>query len=1123
MCEPYWEPLADVYIAEKSLFLNEDNYTYCLCSRVFIRNPEIYTVVQDDEAGDENQNENDCLPEMLDSHKQNLVEAQITEKHDEEPVSCYCSASHTDNNYSTDEYDSVRDSVQRSTAQNFTHKLGLHQSDSGADLSEYHEQYEPKNTSTHTTTTSTSTMCDKSKSPKALQPIITAKTRELNNKWLNNYSEFNITCDIDSDIYDPYLNVDIMYGNGEKSLVEVSWEKFWAENGEQLIWASWISKYADYINPEYLKDINIDPPTAASIENKKTRSDFIEKFSEQNTCFPSQAHKNCASERSNFEGIFLKTKSSESGGRSRNSVSFSFETDVQEMINDKDAEENRKRIGSYDEGEITGDGWNPLSPYSVEDSYNQTSNAEDERLIAMSRCDSTNGSIAKTYATMSDSMTNVTKMTLSESSFDSNSARSLSLVSSVTSSTESNATTNSSLDQDNELPSTDNDKYWQYLWKMNFQVMYEKHYDNFVLRFEKYRNSVNNSPMTDKHDDNHHHYAQHQLQQPQQYQHQNNSFDDNDNDDDNDDDDGDIIIIDANELKTPIKNQPHKSESKTGTRKSMSKRRLDSKKKIIDSVGVLMRNLTMKSSDPDTEIIESESVSEKTQGAKPKDSSSSHQDDTKNSPAVTSILSFIKSNDDDDEGDKPHENKPTALKRSHALDVEETEEGLETIKKAFSVMGYTFSDYNKNLKLQGEVVYRKKHVRLPNRQLKMKLNRSKLANKHTYFDENGYEITDTIDKVKQYLSFCPITLPLETELQPNDKGSYTKVQFTSSSDEECDTGINNAKLNAKRLIFSKPSTSSMETPPDVNATFDSCENTDDVFESEVVQFETEIDNKCDIKTSIVDDFVIIDDKPVTDPAQTTNNLIKEQGQTDVINYKPTNDDDSVRKSLKKRRRKQVKRNISLPIEVDNDRELMKYWVKRYRLFSKFDQGIKLDRESWFSVTPEKIAMHIAERCRCDTIVDAFCGAGGNAIQFALTCERVIAIDIDESKIQLARNNARVYGVEDRIEFIVGDFFKLADKLIADVVFLSPPWGGPKYAHDETFNLNNILSPTGGSKLFSVAQKISPNISYFLPRNIDTIQLAILAGPGGGVEVEQNFLDRKLVALTAYFGELLRDC
>lgn len=44
-------------------------------------------------------------------------------------------------------------------------------------------------------------------------------------------------------------------------------------------------------------------------------------------------------------------------------------------------------------------------------------------------------------------------------------------------------------------------------------------------------------------------------------------------------------------------------------------------------------------------------------------------------------------------------------------------------------------------------------------------------------------------------------------------------------------------------------------------------------------------------------------------------------------------------------------------------------------------------EGWFSVTPEKIAEHIADRCRCDVIVDAFCGVGGNTIQFAFTCER----------------------------------------------------------------------------------------------------------------------------------------
>jgi len=44
-------------------------------------------------------------------------------------------------------------------------------------------------------------------------------------------------------------------------------------------------------------------------------------------------------------------------------------------------------------------------------------------------------------------------------------------------------------------------------------------------------------------------------------------------------------------------------------------------------------------------------------------------------------------------------------------------------------------------------------------------------------------------------------------------------------------------------------------------------------------------------------------------------------------------------------------------------------------------------ESWYSVTPEPIAKEIAKVCSCDTIIDGFCGVGGNTIQFAFTCNK----------------------------------------------------------------------------------------------------------------------------------------
>lgn len=116
--------------------------------------------------------------------------------------------------------------------------------------------------------------------------------------------------------------------------------------------------------------------------------------------------------------------------------------------------------------------------------------------------------------------------------------------------------------------------------------------------------------------------------------------------------------------------------------------------------------------------------------------------------------------------------------------------------------------------------------------------------------------------------------------------------------------------------------------------------------------------------------------------------------------------------------------------------------------------------------------------------------------------------------------------------------KVLPTLKADVVFLSPPWGGPAYQDSKTFDLNSMIpAPLSALEMFRAARKVTPNVVFFLPRNVDATQVAGLpaaaAALGAGetpaentfgvgfddtCELEKQFLNGKLKTITAYFGK-----
>jgi SAM-dependent methyltransferase len=95
-----------------------------------------------------------------------------------------------------------------------------------------------------------------------------------------------------------------------------------------------------------------------------------------------------------------------------------------------------------------------------------------------------------------------------------------------------------------------------------------------------------------------------------------------------------------------------------------------------------------------------------------------------------------------------------------------------------------------------------------------------------------------------------------------------------------------------------------------------------------------------------------------------------------------------------------------------------------------------------SLTPEPLAMRMAAWAQGRAVVDAGCGIGGNAIAFARAGCRVLAIEADAARLELARHNATVYGVARQIEFVHGDALVLVPERRDPerILFVDPPWG-----------------------------------------------------------------------------------
>jgi len=188
----------------------------------------------------------------------------------------------------------------------------------------------------------------------------------------------------------------------------------------------------------------------------------------------------------------------------------------------------------------------------------------------------------------------------------------------------------------------------------------------------------------------------------------------------------------------------------------------------------------------------------------------------------------------------------------------------------------------------------------------------------------------------------------------------------------------------------------------------------------------------------------------------------------------------------------------------------KYWAQRRRLFTRFDRGIQLDAEGWYSVTPEIIADHVADRVqnlvttfsafqkhkeekngKGIIILDGFCGCGGNAIAFGKIpshiVSKIVCVDTDRSKLLKAAHNASLYDIpRDKLVFVQCNSIFILKHCYRNGEFIldQPQASLPKYMPPPVMPTTHAGYDVGGLDM--------------LPRNID---LAFFDPPWGGIDYE----------------------
>jgi SAM-dependent methyltransferase len=183
---------------------------------------------------------------------------------------------------------------------------------------------------------------------------------------------------------------------------------------------------------------------------------------------------------------------------------------------------------------------------------------------------------------------------------------------------------------------------------------------------------------------------------------------------------------------------------------------------------------------------------------------------------------------------------------------------------------------------------------------------------------------------------------------------------------------------------------------------------------------------------------------------------------------------------------------------------------------KFGGDFIADESTFVMGIDHRLTDHIAQRFEGRIVLETCAGGGFSTIALARYAQRVISIEIESSRIEQARYNARLAQLADKITFICGDALstQMDDELLrVNAAYLDPDWAVTGPGHVFRFFQSNTRPPTDA--LLEHVKRITNNIALILPPSLDLTELDGLPPH----ERERLFLKNEHALYCLYFGNL----